>query len=323
MLQLRIICPADRTDAVTALLRRAVGTANLVVLPGAGRDPAGDLVLCDVAREAADELTDELRELRLAEDGSIVLQDIAVSLSQRAERAEREAPGEPADAVLWEELSEATHEESTVSVTYLAFMTVAVMIAACGVMLDNAILIVGAMAVGPEFGPLSGVSTGLVLGRLREAGRSLTALLTGFAVAMAVTTLFTLVLDAAGLFTPDMLARKNGLTEFVWQPGHLSFVVALLAGIAGTLSLTSEKSGALIGVAISVTTVPAAANAAAALAYGDLQELRGSGRQLALNLIGIISAGALTLLVQKTLLERTKRRERALAEQRAAGATGR
>ncbi|WP_030542590.1 DUF389 domain-containing protein [Streptomyces albus] len=323
MLQLRIICPADRTDRVTALLRRAVGTANLVVLPGAGRDPAGDLVACDVAREAADELTDELRELRLHEDGSITLQDIAVSLSKRAERAEREAPGEPADAVLWEELLEATHEESTVSATYLAFMTVAVMIAACGVLLDNAILIVGAMAVGPEFGPLAGVSAGLVLGRLREAGRSLTALLTGFAVAMAVTTLFTLALDAAGLFGPDMLAREDGPTEFVWQPGHLSLVVALLAGIAGTLSLTSEKSGALIGVAISVTTVPAAANAAAALAYGDLRELRGSGQQLAVNLIGIVAAGALTLLVQKTLLERTKRRERALAEQRAADGAGR
>ncbi|MZE78204.1 DUF389 domain-containing protein [Streptomyces xinghaiensis] len=322
MLQLRIICPADRTEQVTALLRRAVGTANLMVVPGAGRDPAGDLVVCDVAREAADEVTDELRELRLHEDGSVALQDIAVSLSRRAEQAERDAPGEPADAVLWEELSEATHEESAVSVTYLAFMTVAVMIASCGVMLDNAVLIVGAMAVGPEFGPLSGVSTGLVLGRLREAGRSFTALTAGFAVAVAAATAFVLALDATGVFSADMLAGEDGPTEFVWQPGHVSLVVALLAGIAGTLSLTSEKSGALIGVAISVTTVPAAANAAAALAYGDLEELRGSGLQLAVNLAGIIAAGALTLLVQKKLLERTKRRERALAEQRAGGGAG-
>ncbi|MGW1926594.1 GAP family protein, partial [Streptomyces massasporeus] len=68
------------------------------------------------------------------------------SLSTRADTAEKEAPGEPADAVLWEQLEGATHEESTLSITYSAFMILATMIAACGVVLDNSILIVGAMA---------------------------------------------------------------------------------------------------------------------------------------------------------------------------------
>ncbi|NJQ03250.1 DUF389 domain-containing protein [Streptomyces zingiberis] len=313
MLQLRIICPAERTGEVTEVLERSVGTAHLAVVAGAARQPPGDLLLCEVAREAADELIDELRALGLARDGSIVLQDAVLSLSERSARAEREAPGEPADAVLWESLSELTHEESTVSVTYLAFMTTAVMIAACGVMLDNAILIVGAMAVGPEFGPLSGVSTALAQWRPRQAARSLSALVTGFAVAIALTTVGTLALDAAGLFSAGMLGGRRGTTEFVWQPGRLSLVVALLAGIAGALSLTSAKSGALIGVAISVTTVPAAANAAVALAYGDGPELRGSSLQLVVNLSGILVAGTLTMIAQRLLLERTKRRERALA----------
>lgn len=75
--------------------------------------------------------------------------------------------------------------------------------------------------------------------------------------------------------------------------------MAVLAGIAGTLSLTSAKSGALVGVAISVTTIPAAANAAVALSYGDTKQTWGSTEQLLLNLLGIIVAGTATLLAQK------------------------
>jgi uncharacterized hydrophobic protein (TIGR00271 family) len=82
----------------------------------------------------------------------------------------------------------------------------------------------------------------------------------------------------------------------------------VLAGIAGTLSLTSAKSGALVGVAISVTTVPAAANAAVALSYGDTAQTWGSTVQLLLNLLGIILAGTLTLLAQKWLWAQQRER---------------
>ena len=44
--------------------------------------------------------------------------------------------------------------------------------------------------------------------------------------------------------------------DFIFQVGPLSFVVALLAGAAGMLSLVSAKSAALVGVFISVTTFP-------------------------------------------------------------------
>ncbi|MGW6008917.1 DUF389 domain-containing protein [Streptomyces sp. NPDC055210] len=307
MLHLRLITPPDRTEAVIHLIERTVGTTHLAVVPGAARNPVGDLVLVDVAREAGDELIGGLRELEIDTDGSIAVEDIDLSLSKHADQAEDDAPGEGVDAVLWEQLTDATHEESTLSVTYLAFITLATMIAACGVVLDNAILIVGAMAVGPEFGPLAGFSTAVVRRRPRLALRSLTALLVGFAVAMAVTVLFSLLMDGLGLFTEDMLEGDRPNTAFVYAPDAFSFVVAVLAGIAGTLSLTSAKSGLLVGVAISVTTVPAAANAAVALSYGDTSQTVGSTNQLLLNLAGITLAGTLTLLTQKYLWSRQRR----------------
>ena len=180
-------------------------------------------------------------------------------------------------------------------------MLLATMIAACGVVLDNAILIVGAMAVGPEFGPLAGVCTAIVKRAPRLAVRSLIALLVGFLAAILVTTLFSLLMDRLGLFSVELLDGDRPQTSFIWQPDPFSFVVALLAGAAGTLSLTSSKAGALVGVAISVTTVPAAANAAVALSYGEVGQTWGSVEQLLLNLLGIMLAGTLTLLVQKWL----------------------
>lgn len=317
MLHLRLIVPADRTAEVTGLLERTVGTAHLVVLEGAARDPHGDVVLCDVAREAADEVLEELRGLGIDRDGSVAADEIGLSLSARADRAEKDAPGEAADAVLWEQLSDATHEESTLSVTYVAFLTIATMLAACGVVLDNAVLIVGAMAVGPEFGPLAGICTALVRRTPRLAWRSVIALITGFAAAMLATVGFSILMDAMDLFSDEQLRGERPNTRFIYDPDAFSLIVSVLAGAAGMLSLTSAKSGALVGVAISVTTVPAAANAAVAFSYREYAQAWGSTEQLLLNLAGIVLAGTATLLVQKGLwrwgrrrAERTERAER-------------
>ncbi|MFD5876067.1 DUF389 domain-containing protein [Streptomyces sp. NPDC060322] len=307
MLHLRLIVPADRTDEVVELIEHTVGTAHVAVLTGAARSPVGDVVLCDVAREAGDELIGALRKMGIDDSGSITVDNIDLTLSKRADEAERAAPGEGADAVLWEELSEVTHEESTFSATYVAFLALATMLAACGVMLDNAVLIVGAMAVGPEFGPLAGISTALVQRAPRLVGRSLWALIGGFVVAMALTAGFAWLMDVLGLFTEDMVRAERPNTGFIWHPDWMSFVVAVLAGIAGTLSLTSAKSGALIGVAISVTTVPAAANAAVAFSYQDLPQFWGSSGQLLANLGGIVLAGTLTLLIQRALWNMRRR----------------
>ncbi|WP_406267959.1 DUF389 domain-containing protein [Actinacidiphila glaucinigra] len=308
MLHLRMIVPQESTDEVLALVEGTVGATHVAVLFGAARNPRGDIVMCDVAREAGDELLQALRRTGVAEAGSIAVEHIDLSLSRSADRAEEEAPGEGSDAVLWESLTDATHEESTLTVTYLAFLALATMLAACGVMLDSAILIVGAMVVGPEFGPLAGVCTGLVQRHGRLARRSLTALVVGFPAAMVLTGGFNYLMDVLGVFSVDDFTAPHPSTAFIWQPDASSFAVAFLAGVAGILSLTSAKSGALVGVAISVTTVPAAANAALALSYGDYHELWGSSVQLGVNLAGIVIAGVLTLLAQKGFWAMQRRR---------------
>jgi uncharacterized hydrophobic protein (TIGR00271 family) len=175
-------------------------------------------------------------------------------------------------------------------------------------MLDQPILIVGAMVVGPEFGPLVALCIGIVARRRLPASRALGTLVLGFAVGMAATVILTWILTAIGLLNEAMLIAERPLTSFIWKPDALSWIVGFLAGIAGMLALTSAKSGALVGVLISVTTIPAAANAAVAIAYWVPSEAIGSAIQLVINLSAIAVAGTLTLLVLRTRAEQLARR---------------
>jgi uncharacterized hydrophobic protein (TIGR00271 family) len=299
VLHLRIIVPSDRTAAVEGVLNANPAVTHLVVLPGAARDPAGDLLLCDVVREGASAVIDRLHELGVDRDGSIMLEKVDTTLSASAARAERRVPGLGVDAVVWQEVEHTTGEEAELSGAFLTFMIVAAAIAGIGVLLDQPILIVGAMVVGPEFGPLAALCVGLVRRHFALVRRGLVALFVGFPVAMVTTVLTTWLLDALGLVDKQMLLSPRPLTSFIWQPDALSWVVGFLAGIAGMLSLTSAKAGTLVGVLISVTTIPAAANAAVALAYGVTNEAAGSALQLFINVAAIVVAGVLTLLVQR------------------------
>ncbi len=142
---------------------------------------------------------------------------------------------------------------------------------------------------------------GLVKRRGALVRRSAAALGVGFPVGMMLTVVAVWLLTAADLVDRSMLTAERPLTDFIWRPDALSWVIGFLGGVAGILSLTSAKAGTLVGVLISVTTVPAAANAAVALAYGVRDEAVGSFLQLVINLAAIVLAGVLTLLVQQVV----------------------
>lgn len=298
MLHLRVIAPATLREDIMGLLRANPGVTHIVIHPEAAIEPVGDEITADMARECADDIVGGLKALGVKESGAITLEVLDTVLSARAWRAEDAAAGEPADAVIWDELVSRTREESTLTFTFVMFLCIACLIAAVGVVTDSPVTVVGAMVVGPEFGPLAGLAVALVQRRMHLARRAASALLIGFPVAMVVTVAFTLMFEVLGWVT---LETTSELTEvdFIFQVGPFSFVVALLAGAAGMLSLVSSKSAALVGVFISVTTVPAAGFAIVAATVGDWAVAAQSTAQLAVNLVGITLAGVLVLWVYR------------------------
>jgi len=308
MLHLRLVVPSELSEQVLHALSGNASVTNLVLWQGVALKPKGDLVSCDVAREDGSVVLEELRGLGVERQGSIAVEMIDAAISDAADAAERAAEGSPGNAVVWEEVEAQTSESAELNASYLIFLVLATVIAAVGILTDSVVLIIGAMVVGPEFGPLAGLCVAAVQRRWALAVRSLVALVLGFPIAAAATWLAVLALRAWGT-TPATLARTQ--TLFISHPDAYSVIIALLAGVAGILSLSTSKSGALIGVLISVTTVPAAANMAVAAAYSDWGELRGAALQLAVNLGCAVAAGMATLGAQRALWAvRARRRMR-------------
>lgn len=307
MLHLRVTVPSDRAGEIVERLQGWPGVAHVAHLVGASTRPPGDLVLCDLAREAADDVVEWLQDEGVHRDGAIALDSVATIVSDAAAAAEAEVPGHGTDALVWEELEATARDQAVLTPSLLVLMAVATMIAGIAILLDSPILIVGAMVVGPEYGPLSALCVAAVRGRWRSAGTAASTLLVAVVVGAVTTFALTVLLRATGIAPDgyDLTARQ--LTSFISRPDGLAAVVAVLAGVAGMLSLTEGRSGTLVGVLVSVTTIPAIANIGVAAAYGELPEVRGAALQLTVNLTGLVVAGVATLWVQARLIARRQR----------------
>ena len=309
MIHLRLRVPDALFDEIFEMLCEDRTVTNIAVQKDAYRKPDGHQILADVARENASGVIGALREVELHHDGSITLDDIDTVLSEDATAAEKAAPGAPDDGVVWVAIEDRLRSEARLSWAFVAFLCLATLIAGAGRILDQPILIVGAMVVGPEFTPLAAICFALAKPRLALIPRAALTLGAGFATAVVVGTAFWAVAyHVFGLFTVQE-ASSGQLTEFIVKPDIWSFIVALLAGAAGTVSLTTAKSGPLVGVFISVTTVPAIGTLAVALASGIWSVVGECLLQLAINIAGILVAGVATLLVQKAVWHRVERRQ--------------
>jgi uncharacterized hydrophobic protein (TIGR00271 family) len=300
LVHLRLTVPDDLTERVSDLLVGHDCTTNVTVHTGVVAKPQGDLVECDVAREEAGSLLRMLEELELDDRGGILIETPTGSPFREARRLEELAPGDPDDAVIWEEVEAKAYAGATTTVSYLIFLVLAVILAAIAVLTDSSILVVGAMVVGPEFAAVAAAAAGIVLTRWALVGRSLRLLGMSFVFAITLVTLLALFCRLLGWITPEMVAQPRPNTGFIWHPDKWSFIVALVAGAAGALALAIQKTATMVGVFISVTTVPAAGNLALGLAVWNLDEIAGSAAQLGINIAGMIISGTVLLLVVRT-----------------------
>jgi uncharacterized hydrophobic protein (TIGR00271 family) len=307
MLHVRVIAPHDACDAAVSAINADPTTASVVVVPGVALDGAGDLLLFDVARENANAVVEKLRALGVIDSGSVSLSDPVTVLSRAAEEAEAAAPGHPSDGVVWDQFEEQARTDVRLSWSFLVFLVLACLIAGVGRYLDQPILIIGAMVVGPEFAPIAAICLAIARVRPRLIWPASRTLLVGVALAVLVTWIVWLVAYAAGAI--DAVTATTGpATAFIIKPDGWSFVIALLAGCAGVLSLTSAKSSALVGVFISITTVPAIGTIGLALAVGAWDEALACLLQLGINVAGLLIAGTGTLAIQQLLWRVNTRR---------------
>jgi uncharacterized membrane protein len=136
------------------------------------------------------------------------------------------------------------------------------------------------------------------------------ALVIGFSIAIAVSLCFSLLVRAFGWEPSAFNEGIRPVSDLINSPNAFSVIVAALAGVVGVVSLVEARANTLIGVFISVTTIPAAADVGVSSAFGLWKEARGSLLQLLLNLAILLAVGVVGLHVQRRFW--TRREERAV-----------
>ncbi len=299
MFHLRAYVPAELVDDALAALDARRGCRH-VVISGVTADSGATLVTAELEACAADAALADLTALGISPaDLSIARVEVARPLT--GDPAER-VTADRSDTLVWTEVADEALENTGVRPSYLAYMAVAGVIAAFGVVEHSAVLIVGAMAVSPDLLPLTAAAVALVGRRFGSFGRAIGTLVPGLATSVLFATAATLLLRAFDVVAPGADIRSG----VVYSLAHVSVTtvsVAFVAGIAGMLSFETRASFA-VGVAISVTTIPATAYIGVAAGLGEWHGALGALAVLGVNLTMLLLAGVLTLAVQRAVERR-------------------
>jgi uncharacterized hydrophobic protein (TIGR00271 family) len=300
VLHVRVASPAALTPAVVSLVAGDPGVINLVVLPGAARDPDGDAIQFDLATAAANPVLRRLRELQPGGQlGPLAVQAVEAEIGagdlDRPRRGRYHGETEP----VWDLVESRIVADSGYAPSFYALLVLAGLIGAVGILTNSTILIVGAMVVGPEYSAIIATALGLDRRDRSAAVRGLIALGAGFGVAIVITLLFGLVIRGTGDVPRAYSEGVRPVSDLINSPDLFSVIVAVLAGLVGVVSLTEARAGALIGVFISVTTIPAAADLGLSLAFASWSAAGGAVAQLLLNVVLLIVVGAVALRLQR------------------------
>ena len=304
MLHVRVVSPAARTESLTDVLAAAPGVHNLVVRAGAARRPPGDAVQFDVRDVAANPVLAALRDLGLDRDGVICVERVDATLTSPASRVADHGALRREKAPVWEMVEAVIREGEAYAPSFYILLAIAGLIGAVGLLTNSQILIVGAMVVGPEYNAIMGVALGITRRARAEVRDGLLALGGGFLAAIVLTLLFGLAVRGSGKTPEAFLEGVRPVADLINTPNIFSVIVAVLAGLVGVVSLTESRANALIGVFISVTTIPAAASVGISIAYSSWREARGSLFQLLLNVVLLIVVGAVGLRTQRAIWRR-------------------
>ena len=314
MLHVRAVCPRDLTDRTMALLSANACVLNLHRQTGSVRNPEGDAIECDVLTGAANEVLRGLRDLGLEHRGSLVLDPVDTVFSDLATKTGVEELGARLRAPVWAQVDARIRAEGRYPPSFYLFLAIAGLIGAVGIITNSQILIVAAMVVGPEYGAITSIALGIDHHSGPRIRQGFMALLVGFLLAIAATLLFALLVRGFGLQPRAFELGLRPVSSLIDTPDFFSATVAVLAGIVGIVSLAEARTSALLGVFISVTTIPAAADIGVSSAFGSWDEAWGSLLQLLLNIAVLIVVGTGTLKCQRAIWRRVsaRRRERAV-----------
>ncbi len=194
-----------------------------------------------------------------------------------------------------EEILQEVEKGAGIDSDFLILIALSGVVAAVGLIGDNVAALIGAMVIAPLLGPNLAFAFGVALGNQDLMKRAMATNIVGLGFAI----FFSMGLGAV-LGEPVHSAEIASRTI----AGYDSIALALAAGAAAVLSLTTGISSALVGVMVAVALLPPAVTTGLMLGSGDLKAAGGAALLLAVNIV-CINIAAQIVFVGKKILPRT------------------
>ncbi|NJN57386.1 MAG: TIGR00341 family protein [Leptolyngbyaceae cyanobacterium SL_5_9] len=188
-----------------------------------------------------------------------------------------------------QELYESICGTVTLTSTHVMMVLLSAIIAAIGLLRDNATIITGAMVIAPLLGPNMALSLATTLGDRSLALRAVRIGTIGIAIALS----FSWAVGA--LVTIDPTIPE---IAFRTRVRGSDVVLAIASGVAGALSFTAGATSAIVGVMVAVALLPPLVSFGLLLGAGYGQEAIGAILLFLTNLICLNLAGVATFFLQ-------------------------
>ena len=176
-----------------------------------------------------------------------------------------------------------------ISKVYLITVLLSAIIASIGLVRDNTAVVIGAMVIAPLLQPNMSLALGTILGDWKMMLRALTTNAAGVAICLGFAVAF-------GYWVPfDSSVQEIASRTDV---RYSDVALALAAGAAGALAVTSGVSANLIGVMVAVALLPPLAAFGLLLGGGSSYEALMSGLLAATNIACVNLAAVATFFIR-------------------------
>ena len=243
-----------------------------------------------VDAEASSDLVDAIeRRFGSLKGFHLLLLPVTTSLPRPPDDAPVRRFGTVGGGLTREELREGAVDMAEAGRVFYATVVLSTVVAALGLLRDNPAVIIGAMVIAPLLGPIVALALANTLGDTRLTKQSLVSNVTGVVSALVITTALGAVFRHEP-FGAEILGRT--------QVAMTDVLIALAAGSAAALALTTGVSSALVGVMVAVALLPPVAVIGLTLGRGAWPQAGHATLLLLVNLLSVNLAATATFLVQ-------------------------
>lgn len=283
---------ADAEDDVEAVLSDE--DIEYVATPTTG---TAIVVEFPVPTEAVEHVLERLADRGVDLDEYTVIQSAeAVRVPQLSALEDRFVDGEGGEqSISRDEIRSTVLEMHPSRVAYYSMTVLSAVVAAAGLLLDSAAVVVGSMVIAPQVSSALATSVGIAISETRLIKTGLVSQVVGLAIAIVGATVFGFVLRLAGIVPSSLVLSTVSQIGQRISPGVLSLVIAFAAGAAGALGLATALPVSLVGVMVAAALIPAAAAVGIGVAWGHPSVALGAVVLLVVNTASINLSGVVVL----------------------------